>query len=127
MIEYRPIRKEDIPGVMKMCEVEGYTSYCTDGQTAWRALTAPGVCTVVAVDGGQVVGFVQMQSDGLIQAHLSLILVAGDRRRRGIGGRLVREAFARAGGKRMDLAADDAPEFHRSFRHREMAGFRIIP
>ena len=45
-----------------------------DAATTWQVLTAPGVRTVVAVDGAEVVGFAQVQSDGLIQAHLSLLV-----------------------------------------------------
>jgi ribosomal protein S18 acetylase RimI-like enzyme len=85
------------------------------------------VDTVVAEENGKAVGFTQMQSDGVVQAHLSLILVARDRRRQGIGTRLVSEAFARSGGKRVDLLTEDAQEFYRSFAHKEQPGFRIYP
>ncbi|MHC4599424.1 MAG: GNAT family N-acetyltransferase [Planctomycetota bacterium] len=127
MIEYRPIRKEDLPGVVALCAVEGWPSFVEDPDRAWRALTAPGITTFTAVDGEAVVGFVQMQSDGEIQAHLSLVLVARDRRRRSIATKLVREAFAVTGAERIDLATDADPGFYRSFTHQEWKGFRLHP
>lgn len=126
-MEYRPIEKEDLSGVLKICESEGWSSYTADPQTAWRSFTAPGVITVVAVEDGRVAGFAQMQSDGVIQAHLSLIAVAKSCRRGGIGRRLVEEAFVACGAKRVDLVSDTAERFYESFRHRPLPGFRIYP
>ena len=126
-IRYLPIEKPHLAGVIRLCKAEGWSSYTKDPETTWRVLTAPGVTTVVAVEGEEVVGFAQMQSDGAIQAHLSLILVAKDRRRRGLATRLVAEAFAKSGGSRIDVIADDTQEFYRSFVHKEWSGFRIHP
>jgi ribosomal protein S18 acetylase RimI-like enzyme len=67
-------------------------------------------------------------SDGLIQAHLSLVGVLPEHRRSGIARRLVAEAFERAGGKWVDLGAEPGSEaFYRSFVHQERTGFRIYP
>ena len=127
MIKYEPISRKYLDGVVGLCQIEGWASYTEDPELTWKALTAPGVCTVVARDGEKVLGFAQMQSDGHVQAHLSLILVARDRRRKGIGARLVREALKRSGGKRVDLLTDEADEFYRSFRHQAFRGYRIYP
>ncbi len=127
-IDYAPIAREHLDGVIRLCEIEQYPSYIQDAERTWRALTAPGVCTVVAVQDGRVVGFAQMQSDGLIQAHLTLIVVDRDLRRRGIGAQLVREAFVRCGGQRVDLlSTEGADAFYRSFEHQEFPGYRIYP
>jgi ribosomal protein S18 acetylase RimI-like enzyme len=127
MMECRPIRREDLPGVVALCEVEGWKSYVEDPERAWRALTAPGVTCFTAVEAGEVVGFVQMQGDGEIQAHLSLILVARDHRRRGIATKLLRAAFEASGAERIDLATEADPGFYRSFHHYEWKGFRLHP
>jgi len=127
MIQYEPIEKRHLAGIINLCKTEGWTSYTEDHETSWRVLTAPGVCTVVAIEGKEVVGFVQTQSDGIIQAHISLIPVAKVCRRRGIGRRLVEEAFARCGGKRIDLITDEADDFYRSFTHKHWSGYRIYP
>jgi ribosomal protein S18 acetylase RimI-like enzyme len=74
-----------------------------------------------------VVGFAQLLSDGEIQAHLSLIAVAPTHRRQGIALALLRAALARAGGIRIDLITETAPEFYAAMRHRRLEGFRIYP
>jgi GNAT superfamily N-acetyltransferase len=127
-IDYVPIAREHIDDVIRLCEIEQYPSYIQDAERTWRALTAPGVCTVVAVQDGRALGFTQMQSDGHIQAHLTLVVVDRDRRRRGIGRRLIWEAFTRAGGQRIDLlSTEGADAFYRSFAYQRFPGFRIYP
>ena len=127
-IDNVPIAREHLDSVIRLCEVEQYPSYIQDAERTWRALTAPGVCTVVAVQDGRLVGFAQMQSDGLIQAHLSIIVIDRDLRRRGIGSRLVRETFARCGGQWVDLlSTEGADAFYRSFRYQSFPGYRIYP
>ncbi len=127
-IDYVPIAREHLDGVIRLCEIEQYPSYIQDAERTWRALTAPGVFTVVAVQDGRVVGFAQMQSDGAVQAHLTLIVVDRDRRRSGIGRRLIWEAVTRAGGQRVDLlSTEGADAFYRAFAHQRFPGFRIYP
>ena len=127
-IDYVPIAREHLDGVIRLCEIEQYPSYIQDAKRTWQALTAPGVCTVVAVQDDRLIGFAQMQSDGLIQAHLSMIVIDRDLRRRGIGSRLVREAFASCGGQWVDLlSTEGADAFYRSFQYQSFPGYRIYP
>ena len=80
----------------------------------------------MAVEGVVLAGFAQLQSDGEIQAHLTLIAVDAAFRRRGIGKKLIVQALRMAGGLRIDLVTDSAPEFYASFPHgRRMGGFRL--
>jgi GNAT superfamily N-acetyltransferase len=127
MIECRPIQEEDLAGVMALVAAEPWPAYTKDPHQTWRALTAPGVTTIVAAENGRVVGFAQVLSNGQIAAFLSLLLVAADRRKEGIGTQLIREAFQRCGAQRMDLLTDDAAGFYRKFVHHELPGFRIYP
>ena len=122
---YRRYRKSDLDGILRLCEEEGWPSFVADPKRADRALTAPGVTTIVAEEGGAVVGFAQVMSDGEIQAHLSLIAVDKRQRRRGIARGLIEQALDQAGGLRIDLVTDTAPEFYASFPHRRMEGFRL--
>jgi len=112
--------------VVELCEAEGWKSLAEDLERTRQALTAPGVCSVVAVRGEEVLGFAQMQSDGVLQAHLSCLVVARRYRRGGVGRRLVEEAFRRCGGRRVDLLAVEGSEpFYASFKHRTFSGYRL--
>jgi ribosomal protein S18 acetylase RimI-like enzyme len=127
-MKFEPIMRDHIRGIVDLCRVEGYPSFLESDDITWRALTAPGVTTIVCSEEDQVLGFAQMLSDGLIQSHLSLIVVGRTQRRRGIGRRLIEEAFARAGGKRVDLVSTEgADEFYESFGFQRFPGFRIYP
>jgi len=106
--EYSVIRSAHLMAVVELCRRESYSSYTVDEQRTWRALTAPGVVTVVALNDDQVVGFAQVQSDGEIQAHLSLIVVDRDFRKQGIGRELIQEVFKQIGADRIDLITEDA-------------------
>jgi len=127
MVEVRPFAAADLDGVVALCAAERWPSFPEDPPRALRALTAPGVTTMVAADDAQVVGFAQLLSDGEIQAHLSLIAVAPGHRRRGIALAMLKAGLERAGGVRIDLITDTAPEFYAALPHRRMDGFRIYP
>jgi ribosomal protein S18 acetylase RimI-like enzyme len=127
-VQFVAFNHEHLPGVLQLCKEEGLPSLPADPERALRALTAPGVVTVVAADGHEVVGFAQMLTDGEIQAYLCSLAVAARSRRQGIAARLVEAAFARSGAERVDLLAVDGSEgFYRSFHHRALPGYRIYP
>lgn len=118
----------DLPGVIRLCQVEGWPSFAEDAARAHRALTAPGVVTVVAIDGEALIGFAQLQSDGEIQAHLSVIAVDRQARRQGVGRALIEAALRAAGGpERIDLVTDSAAGFYAALPHFGMHGFRLYP
>ncbi len=118
---------DDLPGVLCLCEAEHWPSFSEDPPRANRALTAPGVTTMVAMENDRVVGFAQMQSDGELQAHLSVIAVDKDYRGRAIARELIGVALREAGGKRVDLLTDSAENFYSKLPHRRMSGFRLYP
>jgi ribosomal protein S18 acetylase RimI-like enzyme len=127
LMQIRRYRLDDLPGVLRLCEAEQWPSFPEDPARANRALTAPGVTTMVAVEDNQVVGFAQMQSDGEVQAHLSVIAVERDFRGRGIARELIVAALREAGGLRVDLVTDSAGDFYSKLPHRRMSGFRLYP
>lgn len=88
-----------LPGVVGILGSLGWDNFEHDPDSTRRALTAPGVKTVVAAAGetGEVVGFARVFADGVFQAHLGLLAADEGWRRRGAGRGLVGEAFARVG------------------------------
>lgn len=117
-----------LDGVVGLLAAIGWDNFDYDPELTRRSLTAPGVMTIAAVEreAGRVVGFAQVFSDGVFQAHLGLLAVDEGWYRRGVGRGLVSEAFRRVGARRMDLiASDESLAFYRTFRHREQVGFRI--
>lgn len=125
-VTFDPARHLD--GVLRLSAAEGWLSLSSDGERARRALTAPGVVTVVAVDNDEVIGFAQMLTDGEIEAYLCVLVVAAPARGCGIGKALVAEAFQRSGTQRIDvLSLVDSTGFYERFRHRAMSGYRIYP
>ena len=127
MAEGRRFDSRDLDDVVELCAAEGWPSFPEDRARALRALTAPGVTTVVADAAGRVVGFAQLLSDGEIQAHLSLIAVDPAFRRQGLARAMLVMALEQAGGTRIDLITDTAPEFYAALPHRRLDGFRIWP
>ena len=110
------------PGVLALFAAEGW-SYADDAERTWRALTAPGSKAVVALADENVVGVAHALSDGEIQAFLAILVVGAAHRRRGIGERLVREAFSRTEAQRIDLVSC-ADAFYETLGFRRMSAFR---
>lgn len=103
---------------------EGWTDYADDVERTRRALTAPGVTTLVAIAGGHLVGAIQVQSDGLIQAHVSMLLIAPNSRGVGLGSRLLRDGLERAGGLQLDVRTRTEGYYERLGASRSL-GFRL--
>jgi ribosomal protein S18 acetylase RimI-like enzyme len=116
-----------LAGIVALCEAEGWPSLGADLDRAHAVLTAPGVTSVVALDGDQVIGFAYLLSDGHIAAYLSMMAVHPDHRRQGIGRKLLEYAAPLTGAQRVDLVTDTANAFYKSFHHRTFTGFRIYP
>jgi predicted N-acetyltransferase YhbS len=126
--EIRAFAPADLSGVLALCTAEGWTSLPADPARALRILTAPGVTTVVAVDGDAVIGFAELFSDGELQAYLATLAVDRTRRGEGLGRSLVTEGLKQAGGERIDtLSEDDATGFYRKLPHFEKPGLRLYP
>jgi len=99
--------REHLEGVIGLFAHESW-SYAHDEQRTWRAFTAPGSITLVAVgDDDRVVGIAQALGDGEIQAFLAVLLIARIHRLTGIGRSLVNEMLAHTRG--LDSTPSQAP------------------
>jgi ribosomal protein S18 acetylase RimI-like enzyme len=119
-----PFAQAHLDGLIALVTAEGWTEYTDDVERTYRALTAPGVTTLVATVGGSVVGVVQVQSDGLIQAHVSMLLIGRHGRGAGHGSRLLREGLKRAGGLQLDIRTRTEGYYERLGARRSL-GFRL--
>ena len=119
-----PFAHAHLDGLIALIEEEGWTGYTDDLDRTYRALTAPGVTTLVAIADGRVVGAIQVQSDGLIQAHVSMLLIDRNRRGIGLGSRLLREGLERAGGLQLDIRTRTEGYYERLGASRSL-GFRL--
>jgi ribosomal protein S18 acetylase RimI-like enzyme len=102
-LSIEPFADAHLDGLVALVGAEGWSEYTVDVERTSRALSAPGVTTLVAIGGGRVVGAIQVQSDGVIQAHVSMLLVDPNWRGRQLGFRLLREGLERAGGLQLDI------------------------
>ena len=123
-VSIEPFARAHLDGLIALLEAEGWTEYTDDVQRTYRALTAPGVTTLVALVALRVVGAIQLQSDGVIQAHLSMLLI--DRHRRGarLGSTLLREGLESAGGLQLDIRTRTEGYYERLGASRSL-GFRL--
>jgi ribosomal protein S18 acetylase RimI-like enzyme len=126
-LQFRTYEEADLDGVLDLCACEGWTSYLEDRTRTHHVFTAPGVVSVVATIGSDVAGFAYFQTDGAIQAHLSLLVVDERSRYEGIARSLLAYAFELLDATRVDLVTDDAAGFYRRLPHKEQLGFRLYP
>lgn len=117
----------DAVAICALCRAEGW-DYWDDLDRASRALKAPGVTTLVAERGDELLGAVQVITDGEINWVIDAMIVAPAARNEGLGARLLEAAFQATGANRLDLQTeDDGPRFYRRFPGREMIAFRLYP
>lgn len=88
MVVYRPIQPDDYEAVQTFLTDNGWAARVSDVER-FRTLIAGTDRTVVALDGGRVVGFARALCDGVGNGYISMVAVARDLRRQGIGRRLV--------------------------------------
>lgn len=124
-ISIESFTRAHLDGLVALVAAEGWAEYTDDVERTYRALTAPGVTTVVAIDAsGRVVGAIQVQSDGVIQAHVSLLLIDRGQRGAGLGETLLREGLRRAGGVHLDVRTRTEGYYERLGATRSL-GFRL--
>jgi GNAT superfamily N-acetyltransferase len=119
-----PLARSHLDGLIALVAAEGWTEYADDVERTYRALTAPGVTTLVAIVDKAVAGAIQVQSDGLIQAHVSMLLIGGRWRGIGLGSRLLRDGLKRAGGLQLDIRTRTEGYYERLGATRSL-GFRL--
>lgn len=123
-VSVEPFERDHLGRLIALVAAEGWIEYSDDPERTYRALSAPGVTTLVAVADEQIIGAVQVQSDGYVQAHVSLLLIAPDARGMGLGSMLLRQGLDRAGGLQLDIRTRTEGFYERLGASRSL-GFRL--
>lgn len=121
-----------LDGLLRLCSSEGWITFASNPERAGRAMTAPGVTALVAIDGKgedeRAVGFAQAVGDGCFGGYLCMLLVDPEARGRGIGKALVEKTLVESGVLRLDLLSSDrAMSLYERFPHNKIPGFRLYP
>lgn len=88
-VSYGPVEPADYEPVRQLlCEM-GWSKGLADA-ARFEAMLTGADRTVVAREGGRVVGFARAICDGAYNGYISTVAVAADRRGRGIGRELIR-------------------------------------
>ena len=124
-VSIEPFAQAHLDGLIALVAAEGWTEYTEDAERTHRALSAQGVTSLVALADGRVVGAIQVQSDGVIQAHVSMLLIDPETRGRRLGSRLLREGLERAGGLWLDIRTRTEGYYERLGASRSL-GFRLM-
>jgi GNAT superfamily N-acetyltransferase len=123
-VSIEPFAQAHLDGLITLVAAEGWTEYTDDADRTYRALTAPGVTTLVAIVGRRVIGAIQLQSDGAIQAHVSMLLIDRNWRGAQLGSTLLRDGLERAGGLQLDIRTRTEGYYERLGASRSL-GFRL--
>ena len=60
-VSIEPFTRADLEGLIALVAAKGWNEYSDDVERTQRALTVPGVMTLVGILGGQLVGVIQVQ------------------------------------------------------------------
>ncbi len=92
-VEYRLIAPHDYETVRQFLSEQGWRSRVQDPARFGKMMERADR-TVVAWEGARVIGFGRALCDGVSNGYISMLAVAADRRRQGIGREIVRRLMA---------------------------------
>jgi ribosomal protein S18 acetylase RimI-like enzyme len=87
-MEIRPIRASEIDAAHRLLLENGFGRHVAD-PALFRQLVSRSQRALVAVEQGAVLGFARAISDDIANGYISMVVVAKDHRRKGVGSALV--------------------------------------
>ena len=91
-MEVRDIRGSDTEAARNLLVIAGWADRVSNPEE-FRELISRSSRSIVAVENDEVIGFLRALTDGLSNGYISMLVVAENHRRRGVGRALVTEVM----------------------------------